>query len=422
LLCVTQQHVGTSVTICITHGPLHYPGRVEGRRPELPTVGATATDVLTIPFFSVPRGGVAGSGDTENLKTLPASGAGGESFRYFGAWLDINETTPAITDPADGTLKSVQNLIRGKHQCLVAEIRFGPDPISPGATPASNENLSQRNLAIVESDNPGPQESHTVTHTFECKTTYRAEKGEVQATALHRERFRIGTVEAAFDELMILWGDLPEDAVATLYLPALRADDILEAAALRYGHTRLDKVDESTIRCRIGDISYVPLPAKAPRQVAGLLTIVLPPEVKTGESYRVVVRQHSPQRGRIVGTFELLIPVGDAGDILPSEARLLAVLKSIAGGIRPNSLWFPVFSRYLAIITERVRGVGGDPAMIGPSPTGHVPRKALPDDSGDTSLDECCEKISRGMRGILWILCGSTMLLVLFFLLLILRG
>lgn len=388
----------------------------------LPIVGANATDVLTIPFFSVPRSGVAGSGDTENVKTLPASGAGGETFRYFGAWLDINETTPAITDPADGTLKSVQNLIRGRHQCLVAEIRFGPDPISPGATPASNENLSQRNLAIVESDNPGSEESHTVTHTFEFKTTYRVEKGEVQATAVHRERFGMGTVEAAFDELMIVWGDLPDDAVATLYLPAFRADDILATAALRYGHTRLEKVDEHTIRCRIGDISYVPLPAEAPRQVAGLLTIILPPDVKTGESYRVIVRQHSPRRGRIVGTFELVIPVRDADDILPSEARLLAVLKSIAGGIRPNSLWFPVFSRYLAIIADRVRGLGGDPVLIGPSPTGHVPGEALPDDSGDTSIDECCEKVSRGMRGIMWLLYGSILLLFLLFLLLILRG
>ena len=43
----------------------------------LPNVGANATDVLTMPFFSVPRSGVAASGDTGNVKTLPASGAGG---------------------------------------------------------------------------------------------------------------------------------------------------------------------------------------------------------------------------------------------------------------------------------------------------------------------------------------------------------
>jgi hypothetical protein len=144
----------------------------------LPTVGASTTDVLTIPFFSVPRSSLAPSGDTGNVKNLPSSGAGGETLRYFGAWLDINSLTPQITTPA-GPLESVQNLIRGKHQCLVAEIRFGPDPIPVGATPASNENLSQRNLAIVESDNPGPEDAHTIAHTFELRTTLTKSQREI---------------------------------------------------------------------------------------------------------------------------------------------------------------------------------------------------------------------------------------------------
>jgi hypothetical protein len=386
-------------------------------------VGASATDVLTIPFFSVPRGGVGATGDTQNVKTLPASGAGMETLRYFGAWLDINETAPAIVDPADGILKSVQDLIRGKHQCLVAEIRFGPDPIPAGATPASNENLSQRNLAIVESDNPGPEDAHTVTHTFELRTTYRIERLEAQALAVHRERFRVtGAPDAGFDELMIVWGELPREAVATLYLPALRADEIIAAEALRYQRPRLEKLDEHTIRCRIGDVSYVPLPALEPRQVAGLLTIVLPPTVKTGEGYRVVVRQHSRRLGRIVGTFELAIPVRDAPDILPSEARLLAVFKSIARGIRPNSLWFPVFQRYLAIVEDRVRGLGGNPAAIGPSPQGHVPDAALPPARQPAGkLEECCEKVTRGIRG-LTILMGATLLVFLLLVVLLLLG
>ena len=206
----------------------------------LPTVGASTTDVLTIPFFSVPRSSVTASGDTGNVKNLPASGAGLETFRYFGAWLDINSLTPVITDPADGVLKSVQNLIRGKHQCLVAEIRFG-DPIPDGATPASNENLSQRNLAIVESDNPGPEDSHTIAHTFELKTTLTKSQREFVNTDGHLQRFNLRPIEAAFDELMIVWGGVPEDAEATLYLPALRADDIITAASLRYGPSAISR-------------------------------------------------------------------------------------------------------------------------------------------------------------------------------------
>jgi hypothetical protein len=197
-------------------------------------------------------------------------------------------------------LKSVQNLIRGKHQCLVAEIRFG-DPIPPGATPAANENLSQRNLAIVESDNPGPEDAHTIAHTFELRTTLRKSEREFVNTDGHLQRFNLRPIESAFDELMIVWGGVPEDAEATLYLPALRADDIIAAASLRYGPPRIEKVDERTIRCRIGDITYVPLPAIGPTQVAGLLTIVLPQTVKTGQNFRVILRQHSRAQGRIAG-------------------------------------------------------------------------------------------------------------------------
>lgn len=387
----------------------------------LPQVGVNATDVLSIPFFSVPRGSVGTTGDTQNVKTIPASGAGGETLRYFGAWLDINATTAVITDPADGTMKSVQNLVRGNHQCLVAEIRFGPDPIPVGATPASNENLSQRNLAIVESDNPGLADSHTVVHTFQLKTTWAADKGELRATAAYRERFQLGAVDAPFDELMILWGGIPDEAVATLYLPALRADDILAAAALRYEAPRLVKVDEHTVRCRVGDVSWVPLPAHEPRQVAGLVTIVLPPTVKTGEQYRVQVRQHSRRLGRIVGTFEVLIAVRDAVDILPSEARLLAVLRSIALGIRPASGWFQVFQRYVAIIADRVRGVGGDPTKIGPSPAGHVPDGALPERPA-RGLDDCCREARRGLRALTLLLVVSLAVLLLILLLLLLRS
>lgn len=389
----------------------------------LPEVGASATDVLTIPFFSVPRGGVTATGDTENVKTLPASGADGETLRYFGAWLDINATTPAITDPGDGTLKSVQNLIRGQHQCLVAEIRFGPDPIPLGATPANNENLSQRNLAIVESDNPGPRDAHTVTHTFDFKTTLETRKHEHVALAAQQfPAFDRTSSEVAFDELIILWGDLPRDTEATLYLPSLRADDILAADALRVAPSRLEKVDDHTIRCQIADVTFVPLPAPTPTQVAGLMTIVLPQTVKTGQHFQVIVRQHSGSQRRIVGSFEVSIPVANADTIRRSEARFLAVLKSIAGTITPNSRWFSVFDRYLATVSDRVRGLGGNPAAIDPSPQGAIPDGALPSDPTDNDLEAFCEEMAHGIRGIYRLLVPTLLMLLILLFLFILRG
>ena len=63
-------------------------------------------------------------------------------------------------------------LVRGIHQCLVAEVRFQPgavDPIPNGATPASSDRLAQRNLAIVDSDNPGDSVTHRVRHTLLLK-------------------------------------------------------------------------------------------------------------------------------------------------------------------------------------------------------------------------------------------------------------
>ena len=106
----------------------------------------------------------------------------------------------------------------------------------------------------------------------------------------------------------------------------------------------------------------------------GRPTIVLPQTVETGQNFRVVLPQTLWSQGRIVGTFEVGIPVPRRNEILPSEARLLAVLKLIAAVYQASSVWFPVFKRYLATIDGRVRGVGGgNPDLIGPSPTGTVP-------------------------------------------------
>lgn len=131
------------------------------------------------------------------------------------------------------------------------------------------------------------------------------------------------------DELMIQWGGVPEDAEATLFLPALDADAILGAAALRSGPQRLDRIDAHTIRCRVSDVSYIPLPAPAPMHIAGLITIRLPESVKTGQRFRVVVRQLGGFPRHVVGTFELFISVSTSEAIRPEEERTLSVLKPL---------------------------------------------------------------------------------------------
>jgi len=385
----------------------------------LPTIGQSATDILTIPCFGVSRDTVEATGDTLNTKEVPASGAGpeAETHRYFGVWLDFNQTTPRYTDPDDGVLKSIQDLIRGKHQCLVAEIRFGPDAIPDGDSPADNDNLAQRNLAIVESDNPGDPDSHVIQHTFDLRTTWphkgrRADdKGRLDehddARAFthaapahaaggheHGAGVRVAGVAglrghahvSGPDELMIQWGGLPADAEATLYMPALDADAVVSAST-RYGAQRLARVDAHTVRCPVSDVTYVPLPASAPTRVAGLITVRLPDTVKKGQRFRVVVRQLGGLPRRVVGTFELFIVVSTAEAVRPEEESLLSVLKHIGRGIRPSSRWHPVFERYLVGTGDKVRGLGGSPGQIGPSPTGEPNR---PRDAVDEARRRLC--------------------------------
>jgi hypothetical protein len=352
----------------------------------LPTLGQSATDILTIPCFGVFRDTVEATGDTVNTKLVPADAGGVEVHRYFGVWLDFNQTTPRYTDPDDGVLKSIQDLIRGRHQCLVAEIRFGPDSIPLGVSPGDNDNLAQRNLAIVESDNPGLDDSHLVQHTFDLRTTWPPKKGkgnERIALARHAGTARphSHTHAAEQDELMIQWGGVPEDAEVTLYLPALDAEAILDAAARRSGPQRLERIDAHTIRCRVSDVSYIPLPAPQPMNIAGLITIRLPESVKTGQRFPVVVRQLGGFPRRVVGTFELFILVSTSEAIRPEAERTLSVLKHIAGGIKPTSRWHSIFKRYLTGTEDKVRGVGGSPGQIEPSPNGEPARPDTTDDN-----------------------------------------
>ena len=388
----------------------------------LPVLGASATDVLTIPYFGVARGTVETTGDTVNTKSIPPDTVlpNEEVHRYFGVWLDFNQTTLRYTDPGDGVLKSIQDLIRGRHQCLVAEIRFGPDSIPLGDTPANNDNLAQRNLAIVESDNPGPTDSHLVVHTFDLRTTWPQktartprfeERGHLFA-ATHEVRGHHHAAE--LDELMIEWNGLPEDSDVTVYLPSLDADAILLAAARRSGPQRLEKVDAHTVRCLVGDVSYIPLPAPEPSHVAGLITIRLPETVKVGERYNVIVRQVGGLPRYVVGTFELFIAVSTSEKIRPEEERSLSVLKHIAGTIKPSSRWYAVFQRYLAVLNDKVRGVGGSPADIDPSTTGEP--------TGDAGTKHDDDAATRRCRLCWWLVLIMALIIFLLLILLILAS
>jgi len=353
-------------------------------------------DLLSIPCFADLRVDSATTAltaqtDQSNVKpTMAASPPGGETIAYFGAWLDINQTQPQFPtkpSPADGPWssgrKTVQELIKNAHQCLVAEIAYDPDPIANGATPGGSDKLAQRNLSIISSANPGDPASHRIPNVFEL--------WPVPATA--------GGASAP-DELLIDWGNVPAGTSATIYIPEIDAAQIVALARGRGRASAIAQVDGQTITLPTGGIGYVPLPPGAVFGLTGLLTIDLPETVKKGEFYSVVVRQvtdAAPQRvqqppevviaksrgrtaaavlrpplkwRRIVGSYQITIPVRTKQVMLPAEIRLLSVLRWILQSMATDERWYPVFSRYVSLIADRVGALGGDPDRVQGSPAG----------------------------------------------------
>src|SRR5262249_34393558 len=99
----------------------------------VPLLGLSGSgDLLTMPFFADARVDSAttpltAQTDPSNVQTMHGTGA--EVFAYFGCWLDINQTHaqfPIHPSPVNGQWssgrKTIQELIRNAHQCLVAEI------------------------------------------------------------------------------------------------------------------------------------------------------------------------------------------------------------------------------------------------------------------------------------------------------------
>ena len=154
-------------------------------------LGLTTTpgELASIPFFAAPRFAATADMNTQtdgtNLDSFPATGSPAtsnpEKFNFFGAYLDINQTTlhfpstiSTITPdvPYSGSaLLSIRDLLVDHHQCMVVELVNAGDPTVPGATPGTSDNLAQRNLLVVRSANPGDEITRTVQHAFNIDLT-----------------------------------------------------------------------------------------------------------------------------------------------------------------------------------------------------------------------------------------------------------
>jgi hypothetical protein len=350
-----------------------------------PLLGIIGGKVVTIPCFAAARvdsstTAMTAQTDPANVQQMAPDATGKETVRYFGCWLDINQTEPQFPvypAPTDGPFPAASRIsilehMRNQHQCLVAEIAFDPAPILAPASPSTSDKLAQRNLAIVESANPGDMASHRIPHTFEIKPT--------------RTNRRPDEVP---DELMIDWGNTPIGSRATLYLPAVDTRDVLKLAVNMYRSHRLVRVDAHTLQCESGGVTYIPIPEGQGANYAGMMSVDLPETVKRGQVFTIVVRQvtgavggHAPltrgsvtaasaARGRrILGSFQITIPVRAKEDMLVREERLLSNLRWIAKAIPADDRWFPVFSKYVQQIAGRVDALGGESKKVIASASG----------------------------------------------------
>jgi hypothetical protein len=225
------------------------------------------------------------------------------------------------------------------------------------------------------------------------------------------------------DELMIHWRDIPSGSEAEIYLPEASADEILDLAGQMYSTRLLKRTDDHTLSCSTGGVTYIPIPRRKGQNYAGLMTIKLPPTVKKGNAHSIIVRQVTSammgidsikvrgrgdnigiaatihrskeddvppassfglstdvsssarptfiQWRRVLGEFELTIPISTKQALLAQEERRLSIFRHIQLSISLTSRWYLVFQRYVQQIEGRVRDMGGDPDKVIPTNDGN---------------------------------------------------
>jgi len=381
-------------------------GKFGGKKIPLAGIGTgdKSNEYVTIPCFALPRVDSATTSMTDqldsrtdasgnifgNVQKITPNSDGSEVDTFFGCWLDTNQPTNkvlpinVVAGNEDGPFsaaddpRSIQEaIIRNGHQCLIAEIAFDPVEIPVGKDPSNWDKLAQRNIAW------SPIGSAQAVSTFEIRPTPAA---TIQSGQMP-------------DELMIDWGNTPRESLATIYLPAVKVADVLAMADQMYTTHQLEQVDDHTLQCPIGGITYIPIPTGTDINYAGLLSVDLPERLDPRQAFNIIVRQitnafgqHPPEPPQIaissnapaataivlpdmtwrtvLGAFQLTIPVKTKAELLESEARQLSVLRWIQEAIPPDNRWYAVFNQYVGKIANRVDAFGGDSSQGEASPTG----------------------------------------------------
>jgi hypothetical protein len=358
-----------------------YPSTLDGAgQPQDPQLGVAGGEVVTIPFFAT--GNYEGNADngintdyvpTETVNNKQVEiGSSGQAWAYYGCYLNLYPMDNTIT--VNGGVVPVQSQLMSTHCCIVAQLVCDDAPYPTSGVvlgPEWSDNFAQRNLQITQSDNPGPPASHRVPQTFDIRP------GRAPG---------IGQLEDYPDELMIDWGETPPGSKASIFWPQLKSADVLALANNLYSTHQLKAADAHTISCVVPKgITCVPIPPGGSANYAGLFTVDLPPGVRSGQTFTILVRRISTWaafKGRtgkreemrnwryVVGSFAVRIPVTTPSAMLPAEENAYSILKWRLSQLPASSRWIPVLKRYLNISEGRIIGIGGNPGLITPSPYG----------------------------------------------------
>lgn len=411
----------TTAVSNLSFNPTNYPTST-GVLP-IALLGRTTPDseITSIPFFADQRietrdtfpgsASMESQTDPGNTQTFAASSPGGESIRYFGAYLDINSDTPRFPAAPVGNgpfsaseCVSIRNIIRGQHQCMVAEVFYGGDPTEPGSTPAASDNLAQRNLLIIETANPGTSVSRTVQHSFDIVLANKRERdfalGLLRVQKVEVSRFKLKEASRArkrlaftaatlvtnnafnspsimsalqqpelarlthigLDEMLFFWNNLPKGSQVELYFPTLEADYVIALRRFRGAPNTVRLVDEHTLSLDVEEVTFLPIPPIGRERIEGLLTIRLPDDVTAGQLYSLDVLQVRPWTSTTLGGFRLTIAVAKAATLYEREARILAVFEERLKNTSPQTRWHTILVKQVEYFRERVQAFAQEAA------------------------------------------------------------
>jgi hypothetical protein len=257
--------------------------------------------------------------------------------------------------------------------CVVGEVLFEDDMTQRGETPGTSDNLSQRNLAMLNSDNPGGPGSRTVMHTFEIKPSV----GSFGPHLLNGGARQLAGANLAavgrgyrLDELLFRWHNLPPDSEVTVYFSDIDTAAIQALGAFRRSPLACEVVDKHTLKFKVAGATWIPIPGGRALNIPALLSIELPDRVVYGQEYRVSIHQVAGRTGQIIGSCEFRIPVSKAELILGEEIRNLSVFKHVATTIPTSNRWHPLMQRYVHHLGLKVNALGGDATAVHPNPYG----------------------------------------------------